>query len=1004
MRYENLINSKFLLKGIRSSFIFVFCCSIQVFGQSATTVNVSGLGTSLTIQNNVATVVDANLSLSANGNITGFTISITGSYTSGDNLDYTGALPSGVSAAPFNTSTRSLVFSGTTSAANWQTLLRTVRLRTTSAVCNPESRKVSFVVGNKYYNIMNGHFYEYYSTALSWTSARSTAANSSYFGREGYLATLTSFSENSFSSVLVGQNSWIGCSDNYIEINSALGYSLYANQAAADGNFYWTVGPERGLKISSQNAWGAGGVLPVSGNYNNWQSGEPNDYPGQTSASPGEEDYGHIYTGSGQWNDFPNSSAIGSIIEYGGMPNDNTSSVVVYTRDLYINGAPSGTIDGGNVSVCTGSNSVQLNLNGLVGTVVRWEYSLDNFLTTGTTISNTTNTHQVNNITTTTYYRVIVNTTSGCSNLATSSTPVYVNSVASGNIVASNNSICSGSNVDFNLYGNSGDVVKWQVSTVSDFSSSVTDINQTTTSLTYTLNSIGTYYFRAQVQYPGCGSAVYTPGYTISCVSGTAPVGGTLSNTEHCSGTNSGTLNLTGSSGTINKWQYSVDGGIIWTDVANTNNSLAYTNVSSNRIYRVQLSNGTCGSTYSATGTITVFGATSTRWDGGTSNAWEVSSNWCGGIADNGIDVVINPASSNELVLDQNRSIGSLNFNSSNKTISLGNHHLTATELINYNTSNYIKTNGTGTLKILVNNAGSKVFPVGRSNYAPLVITNNTGNADVLSVKVHDAVYKNGYSGDTATVGHVRHTWDISKNSANGGNGLDFVFYWNSGDAVNILTPKLYHFTNGIWEEQTGTSSYNSNSLTYSGYLGTFSPFSIGNTLTPLAANLIDFNAVKTSKNVVALEWKCINHSDVKYFEVLKSENKNQWETIGVVEVENGQASLQNFGFSDSFPKSYNFYKLKEVLQNGNIAYSDVKLVVVNAPKPEVLVYPNPSSGKFNVASNEVCQYAIIDVLGNVCTEGVIEVGFKEIELPEGVYILKIFNEHMCDLTKLIIQ
>src|SRR5690606_740640 len=242
------------MRGIVSiilSMMFIF--AMKASAQTATTANIGGTSSVNTITNNVATVVDNGLTLTANGQITGFTVSITGSYTTNDVLSYTGSLPSGVSASSFNASTRSLVFTGTTSAANWQALLRTVTLRTTSAVCNPETRQVSFIVGNKYYNPLNGHFYEYYSTGKNWTVAKATAEGFSYFGKQGYLATLTSQAENSFASVLIGQNSWIGCSDNYLQINAAVGYTLFANQAAADGKFYWTTGPERGMKISNTN-------------------------------------------------------------------------------------------------------------------------------------------------------------------------------------------------------------------------------------------------------------------------------------------------------------------------------------------------------------------------------------------------------------------------------------------------------------------------------------------------------------------------------------------------------------------------------------------------------------------------------------------------------------------------------------------------------------------------------------------------------------------------------
>src|SRR5690606_1454120 len=354
--------------------------------------------------------------------------------------------------------------------------------------------------------------------------------------------------------------------------------------------------------------------------------------------------------GAGNWNDFPNTSSIGSIIEYGGMPNDLSTSQVVFTKNIYINGAPSGTITGGNASVCSGTNSTTLTLTGMGGSVVRWEKSNDNFLTAGTSITNNTKTLVVSNLTATTYYRAIVNN-SGCSNLATSPTPVYVNAVNAGNIVAVNNTICAGSNAEFTLFGNNGSVVKWQMSTNSSFSSGVIDINETGINMSKTVPSNVTYYCRAVVQASGCSSVAYTPAYSISVISGTAPVGGTLSSNEHCGGSsNSGTLTLTGHTGSISRWEYSTDGGIIWNIVSSTSSSLSYSGVSANRLYRVRVINGTCGYSYSSIGKVTVYGTTVTRWDGGNSTDWNLASNWCGGIADDGIDVVINFSSSRDLV------------------------------------------------------------------------------------------------------------------------------------------------------------------------------------------------------------------------------------------------------------------------------------------------------------------------------------------------------------------
>jgi len=185
---------KFSAKSFVAAFLaLILTCTAQLtLAQNASTVNVGGTSSTQNITNNVATVVDPALTIASDGNITGFTVMITGSYASGDVLDYTGSLPSGVAAISFNTTSRSLQFTGTTTAANWQALLRTVRIRTASAVCYQEQRQVSFIAGLKYYNPLNGHFYEVSSGTSSWENGIANAATQSYFGRLGYMATITS--------------------------------------------------------------------------------------------------------------------------------------------------------------------------------------------------------------------------------------------------------------------------------------------------------------------------------------------------------------------------------------------------------------------------------------------------------------------------------------------------------------------------------------------------------------------------------------------------------------------------------------------------------------------------------------------------------------------------------------------------------------------------------------------------------------------------------------------
>ena len=559
----------------------------------ATAVSVGGSTSTLSAAYNTATVVDPDLTITANGTITNFRVQISQTYTSGDVLDFTGTL-AGVTGS-FNSTTGVLVFTGTATAANWQALLRTVRFKSTTSTCYALQRNITFVAGTVFYNPLTEHFYEYVSSSGSWTAAKTSASNRSYFGRAGYLATMSSEAENNFIWKLMSSDGWFGGSDDVTEVNIAKGSTAFASQAAVEGKWHWATGPEKGTQFSNGNT---PSTTVISGQYHKWAGGEPNN--------AGSENFAQFYSAnSGQWNDLPNTNLPGYICEYGDMPGDITSGITISTRAIEISGASSGWVSGGNINVCSGSNSTVLTLNNYTGSIVRWESSFDNFFTAGTTISSTSPTITVTNLTKTTYYRAIVNSTSPttCSNLATSSIFLSVKPTLSGSIFASNNVICSGGIVELTLSGQQGNVNKWQRSTDNI---NWTNISNTSSNLSETISSAGTYYYRVEVQTLNCGSAVYSANKTITVILGTPPNGGLVSSASHATSTNSGTLTLTNYTGTIVKWQRSTNAGVTWIDIANTTATNSYTNQTDGTLFRAQLTSGTCGNAYSQNGMITV--------------------------------------------------------------------------------------------------------------------------------------------------------------------------------------------------------------------------------------------------------------------------------------------------------------------------------------------------------------------------------------------------------------
>jgi hypothetical protein len=581
------------MRNLIISLILIILSIPKLSGAQATSITVGGTTSSLSATYNTATVVDGNLTITSNGDITGFRVQISQTYTTGDVLDYTGTLPTGITQS-WNSTTGILSFNGTTTASNWQTLLRTVRFKSTSSTCYANLRRITFVAGTVYYNPLTEHYYEYVAGSTSWTNAYNVSSAKSYFGRAGYLATILSEAENNFIWKLMSSDAWFGASDDVNYINTAKGSTFYANQSAAEGKWHWVTGPEKGQNFSNGNT---PSTTLVSGMYHKWAGGEPNG----TS-----EAFGQFYSSNnGQWNDLANSTLGGYICEYGDMPGDLTSSVTIFTRDISVSNGSSGTISGGDINVCSGSNSTTLTLNNMTGSVVRWESSLDNFFTAGTTISSTSSSITITNITKTTYYRAIVTSSSpvGCSNLATSSTFLSVKPTKSGSVFAVNNTICAGGTVELTLSGQQGIINKWQRSTDNV---NWTNISNTTVNLNETISSSGTYYYRVEVQTPNCGSAVYSTSKTITVISGTPPVGGSVSSNTHTSTTNSGTLTLSSYTGTIVKWQKSINDGVTWTDIINTSSTYSYTNITTKTLFRAQLQSGTCGFAYSSNGSVSI--------------------------------------------------------------------------------------------------------------------------------------------------------------------------------------------------------------------------------------------------------------------------------------------------------------------------------------------------------------------------------------------------------------
>lgn len=206
---------------------------------------------------------------------------------------------------------------------------------------------------------------------------------------------------------------------------------------------------------------------------------------------------------------------------------------------------------------------------------------------------------------TTWFRREVTSNTCGTDN--SNVVEITVNATSVGGTIASDASVCTGANgATLTLSGHTGTITKWQ-SSIDNWTTPV-DIANTTTTQAYT-NLTATTKYRAVLTSGVCPSANSADAtITVS----PASVGGTITTAATvCNGANGATLTLAGHTGTITKWQSSIDNWTTPVDIVNATTTQTYTNLTATTKYRAVITSGACASVNSADVTITVNAALS---------------------------------------------------------------------------------------------------------------------------------------------------------------------------------------------------------------------------------------------------------------------------------------------------------------------------------------------------------------------------------------------------------
>lgn len=169
-----------------------------------------------------------------------------------------------------------------------------------------------------------------------------------------------------------------------------------------------------------------------------------------------------------------------------------------------------------------------------------------------------------------------------------------------------------------------------------------------------------------------------------------------------------------------------------------------------------------------------------------------------------------------------------------------------------------------------------------------------------------------------------------------------------------------------------------------------------------LPVELASFNVKLLNESSALIEWVTVAEIDHDYFELQRSTDAHNWETVEVVYGEGDSQTEKRYEFIDKgLEQGLYYYQLKSVSLSGDIQNSEKISLRVFLDSGEVVIVPNPTragnSAMVSLPANiGQCTYSIIDVKGTQVVSNVInsaKQSYIETEgLLPGIYFVTFSN------------
>jgi hypothetical protein len=203
---------------------------------------------------------------------------------------------------------------------------------------------------------------------------------------------------------------------------------------------------------------------------------------------------------------------------------------------------------------------------------------------------------------------------------------------------------------------------------------------------------------------------------------------------------------------------------------------------------------------------------------------------------------------------------------------------------------------------------------------------------------------------------------------------------------------------------------------TYTNTCGTFYDTAVVTASSTVPVKMISFEGNKKDNNAF-LNWATSSEINNDYFVVERSFDGSNFEKIGTVKGKVNSTVISNYSYTDqgifNDPKNQIiYYRLNQVDLDGTSTISQVVIVTSIDDNNGLTIFPNPSSGIFNIVlenkNNSLSKLKIIDIFGKTVwnNERTLLNGINAINvnLSKGNYILLIEENDRLTTKKIIIN